>query len=387
MRLPLLDARTPALETCAFCPKLCRASCPVSNADGRETTSPWGKMTASYLLARGGVERTAEQAFPPFACTGCFACRDACDHRNDVAGTLLDARADLAREGLAPASATKVVERHRERTHASDRGLAAAVERARARGAKVVDGGRAEVQLVVGCLSARATPVTTDGKPENDVAADAIVAAAALANRPISVVSGCCGAPLRMAGDRAGFVAEGRAMAARVANAKQLVVADAGCAHAIARRYAEVAIELPAKLEVLHLVELAARHLDRLPALPEPEREAMRYHDACSLGRGLGVYEAPRAVLTRLLGRAPDEFARRREGATCAGGGGLVPLTYGETAGEIAEERRVQHRALGGGAIATTCGSSRKMLGSDGTRVVDVTTLLARALQSTHTPE
>lgn len=384
MRLPLLDARTPALETCAFCPKLCRAACPVSNADGRETTSPWGKMTASYLLARGAVERTQEQAFPPFACTGCFSCRDACDHRNDVAGTLLDARADLAREGLAPAAATRVVEHHREKTAASDRGLTAAVERARARGAKIADGGSAEAQLVVGCLSARSTPAGADA--DGDVAADAIVATAALVGRAISVVPGCCGAPLRMAGDRAGFLAEGRAMAARVASAKQLVVADAGCAHTIARRYAEVSVELPPKLEVLHLSELAARHLDRIPGLAESERAPMRYHDACALGRGLGVFEAPRAVLTRLLDRAPEEFARRRDMATCAGGGGLVPVTYGETAKEIAEERRVQHRSLGGGAIATTCASSRKMLASDGTRVVDLATLLARALAGTQTP-
>ncbi|MEO7094874.1 MAG: (Fe-S)-binding protein, partial [Polyangiales bacterium] len=64
MQLPLLGRRIPELETCAFCPKLSRAACPVSNADGRETTTPWGKMTAAYLVARDAVEPTKEQASP-----------------------------------------------------------------------------------------------------------------------------------------------------------------------------------------------------------------------------------------------------------------------------------------------------------------------------------
>jgi Fe-S oxidoreductase len=384
MHLPLLERRTAELETCAFCPKLSRAACPVSAADGRETTTPWGKMTASYLLAKDAVEASPEQAFPPWACTGCFACRQACDLRNDVAGTLLDARADLMRAGLAPEAATRVVERHKERTAASDAGLAAAVERARARGANVAkigskEAARAELRLVVGCLSSRAK-VEEGG---DDVAADAIVATAALAKVEIAVVPGCCGAPLRMAGDRAGFIGAGRLLAERAQGAKHLVVADAGCAHAIARRYPEVGVELPAALEVLHLSELAARHLTRIPA-PKADSDdqsaPVRYHDACTLGRGLGVYEAPRAVLTRVLGRAPDEFAWRREWASCSGGGGLLPSTYPENAAGIADARRTQHRELGGGAIVTTCGSSRKNLAKDGTEVHDLATMICRAL-------
>jgi len=52
-RLPLLEARRAELELCAYCPKLCRAACPVSNAEPREVLIPWGKMTTAYFMARG----------------------------------------------------------------------------------------------------------------------------------------------------------------------------------------------------------------------------------------------------------------------------------------------------------------------------------------------
>ena len=51
-RLPTLGARKDTLEKCVFCPKLCRSACPVSNAEPRETLTPWGKMSTAYFAAR-----------------------------------------------------------------------------------------------------------------------------------------------------------------------------------------------------------------------------------------------------------------------------------------------------------------------------------------------
>lgn len=364
MQLPLLERRTPELETCAFCPKLSRAACPVSNADGRETTTPWGKMSASYLLSRGAVEATADQAWPPWACTGCFACRQACELRNDVAGTLLDARADLTAAGLAPAAATAVIERHSAREAELVAAIADAIEAARARGAVIESG--AETRVLLGCFG----PRQRDG-----ATVDAIVAAGRLVG-PIDVVRGCCGSALRLAGDRDGFIAAARVLESKLAGARTLVAVDAGCLHTVARRYPEVGITL--QPDLVHLTELAARSLTRLRHVAIDG--VVRYHDACHLGRGLGVYEAPRAVLTAILGRAPEEFARRREEAACSGGGGILPVTDRATSDGIADERLTQHRALGGGAIVTTCAASRKNLSRDGTVVHDLSSLIAQSL-------
>src|SRR5262245_45998967 len=122
LSLPLLDERRAALETCGYCPKLCRAACPVSNAEPKDTLTPWGKMSTSWFQQRGLAPADTEHAALAWACTGCLACQERCDHRNPVAATLLDARTDFAALGAAPAAALAVsrsrAEREAELSHA-----------------------------------------------------------------------------------------------------------------------------------------------------------------------------------------------------------------------------------------------------------------------------
>jgi Fe-S oxidoreductase len=100
------------------------------------------------------------------------------------------------------------------------------------------------------------------------------------------------------------------------------------------------------------------------------------------------VYEAPRAVLGRALGRTPDEFDvhERRESGVCSGAGGLLPATMPEVAKDIAGARVAAHARLGeggGGRIVTACASSliamRKSSGSS-VAVDDLVSWIARAL-------
>lgn len=350
-RLPLLAGRTAALETCGYCPKLCRFACPVSEADPKESLTPWGKMTLSWVAARGDVEVDRDLAGTAWACTGCFACRERCDHRNEVAHTLGAARADFRALGLAPAAAERVIEGFAAmRREASE----ATAELARSPGVRA-DAGTA---LLVGCRYAREQPEE----------ARAAIAVARRVLGEVRLVDACCGMPLLTAGDRAGFEAELSRTRAAVAGAERLVVLDPGCALVLA--------DLGAKT----LVELCARRLDLFEPVPHfAEQTHVRWHDPCKLGRGLGIYDAPRALLGRVLGRAPDEFARRREAAACSGAGGLVPSTMPETAERIARSRVEEHRELGGGTIVTGCASSLAKLAQAGAEVVDLMTVLAES--------
>ena len=52
-------------RACVFCPKLCRSACPVSNAEPRETVTPWGKMSMAYFVANESVAPPRRSPSPP----------------------------------------------------------------------------------------------------------------------------------------------------------------------------------------------------------------------------------------------------------------------------------------------------------------------------------
>ncbi len=361
--LPVLEARRADLERCVYCPKLCRSACPVSNAEPRETITPWGKMSTASFVAHGDVPLTSSFAAPAWACTGCFGCREQCDHKNDVAGTLLDARAELLARGVAPKAAAEAPKKLAAREKAT-RKLARDLEGA-------CEGKRDPKNAVlVGCEYMHSA---------YDAAEDAVRASSRLLGSAPSVIGACCGLPLLYAGDREGFVKQAERFALEVGAAERVLVADAGCAMALRVHYPSVGLRLSAKVELV--IELAAAELGRLAKVDEGMRnETVRYHDPCQLGRGLGVYEAPRAVLGRVLGRPPAEFEERRERGGCSGGGGLLPLTMPETARVVAKGRVADHERVGGGRIVTACASSLKSFRKAGAHADDVLSLVARAL-------
>ena len=368
--LPVLEARRDALEKCVFCPKLCRSACPVSNAEPRETITPWGKMSAAWMAANGDVPIDTSHAAPAWACTGCFACRESCDHRNVVADVLLDARDALAQAGVAPPAARRAAarfDRHAAKTRAAAQALSTH-PRVRA---------DAPDALLVGCGYLRAAPRE---------ALDAVDAATALSGEPVALVEECCGLPLLLAGDALGFARQARIVARALAPRARVWVVDAGCALALSRRYPDAGVELRPKVETL--VEAAARGLDALaPILRDAgSSEPVRWHDPCQLGRGLGIYDPPRAVLTRALGRAPDEMDERREHALCSGAGGLLPSTMPATARAIAGTRLEAHVRAGGGRVVTACASSllalRRRASGSGIAVDDLVTWIAQAARA-----
>ncbi len=351
--LALLDGRKKELETCGYCPKLCRAACPVSNAEPRDTITPWGKMSLSWFASRGVVPADAAHASVAWACTGCHNCRENCDHRNPVADTLGDARGDFFAAGVAPEAVVRSAARQSARAAALEAGLHSL------RALPGVDA-RSRRALLVGCAYVRTLP---------EEARDAVTATVLLAG-DVRLVDACCGMPLYAAGDRQGFEAERRRFEDAIAGADELFVVDPGCAMTLQDRQPTL------------LVDLALRHLGRLAHLPALSRRTLRWHDPCQLGRGLGRYEEPRSVLGRILGRAPEEFARRRAGAACSGAGGLLPVSMPEVSRAIAGDRISEHDKQGGGSIVTACASSLRRLRSSGADAVDLATLVRQSLEA-----
>ncbi|MGC4089527.1 MAG: (Fe-S)-binding protein [Polyangiaceae bacterium] len=352
-RLRMLEERAPELETCVYCPKLCRAACPVSDAEASDTVTPWGQMSALHRVARGAAEASPEYAALSFACSGCRGCRERCDHHNPVPETLFEARAVYREQGLAPPAVTRFHD-----------GFSARLSRVRARIDSLRErhghAERAATALVVGCDYALHLDAELD---------DGVAAARALFG-PLRIAAGCCGMPLEAAGDPARASALRSELRAELSGATRALAFDAGCAFALAAdgvvpfaRAAEQALrEPPHALGKRAQVELGP----------------LRYHDPCYLARGLGETQAPRALLRRFSGHAPAEFSRREAHTRCSGGGALLPITRPETRARIAEDRVQEHQRLGGGTIVTACAASLRSLRAAGANVVDLLTIVRR---------
>jgi Fe-S oxidoreductase len=357
-RLPQLESRKATLERCVFCPKLCRTACPVSNAEPRETLTPWGKMSFAYFAGTGSVPLEDSYARPAWACTGCHACRSACDHKNDVAGTLLDTRSALVEAGIVPDSVRHTLERFHARAHVL-------LEHAQDARLSSITDVHSPIAVLVGCEHIRR---------KHAAATDLPVAVSTLLEERVSLLTMCCGAPLLHAGDAEGFAQHAGHFAASLRGKARVVSGDAGCTATLRVHYAQVGVSLPAPVE--HFSEFAMGHLDGL--VPKtPLAHPVRWHDPCQLGRGLGVYEAPRQVLARALGKAPEEFVENRENAHCSGGGALLPITMPRTARDIATERLREHEHAGGGTLVTACASSETMFRKAGQdAVLDLSTVV-----------
>jgi Fe-S oxidoreductase len=268
--------------------------------------------------------------------------------RNPVAETLYEARASHESRGLAPAAARRLSEQFAARAQR----ISAEAERLQREHGHSPS---APTALLVGCDYLLRLPRET---------VDAVRAARALFGE-LRLLSGCCGLSLTAAGYPEQASRYRALLASQAEGAARFIAVDSGCAFAL--RDAGAIPFARAALEVI----------EQRP-LPEksPDFSLARYHDPCLLGRGLGEYAAPRALLTLSGGRPPAEFSRRAEQGRCSGGGGLVPLTRPETARRMARDRVEEHERLGGGKIVTACAQSLRSFRTAGAEAVDLATVI-----------
>lgn len=347
--VPMMDL-TQAIELCTFCPRLCSDRCPVSLVEARETVTPQAKMAWLGLLRQQVPEAPGappRSTLPVYACTGCGACTQACLHRVEPGVHLLAGRALAEEQQAGHPALADLPRRQRARGRAAAAEVAGAVPEQRRRP-------DAPVAYLPPCLA--------QGGPGEDARRMLQLADRApglSGEAPMSIAatdSSCAGYPLLAGGFVEDFRLYAEDFARQVAGHATLVVGCPACAWLLRTQYPLHGV--PVRPHVLHLAEWLGRHAEALPETPPLGRTA--YHNPCYLGRGLGVYEEPRAVLGRATA-ALCEFARNRQEATCAGGGALLPLTAPETARAIAEER-LRELPPGVETVVTACPSCQRQL-------------------------
>ncbi len=366
---PTLDALARPTTLCAFCPKMCRSACPVSEAEGRETVTPWAKMSLVHLARSGQIslqDKGVQTALE--ACTGCGACVEKCAHGNPVAETLFSARS--------PANGERIA---RHRTQFERSGDVKGRDHARA-----VDGvpknRSARVAYFPGCGRCSfdgAAAVRRDLRALSRAFDDDVVACDIGTGGTQGSSAQCCGYPLYVDG-QLDLVEDNLLRLADVIGGHELVVTpDPGCAYMLSTVQSVLVgrgrVRFPT---VIPLVEALAQR-------PEKFTDAsrgltVRYHDPCYLARRGRTFDAPRRLLAAATGKAPLEFHKHHDDADCSGSGGLYPVSNPEGARAIAKRRVSRDGAAHDAAeiVVTACPSSRKGFERAGVRAVDIVDVL-----------
>jgi len=147
------------------------------------------------------------------------------------------------------------------------------------------------------------------------------------------------------------------------------------CQEFISNRYEKIASNYePTKSQ--HISEIMAGALrDGKLKTKENGKIKVTYHDPCMLGRGLGIFDSPREVLSFFEDVEFVEMKRNRENAFCCGAK-AVGKYFSNCPEGTAEERINEFKDTGAELLITACpycrGIFQKVLGMEKDRVKDL---------------
>jgi Fe-S oxidoreductase len=106
-----------------------------------------------------------------------------------------------------------------------------------------------------------------------------------------------------------------------------------------------------------HLSEVILEVLKRAKVRTKSkEKVTVSYHDPCILGRGLGIYEPPRELITYFEGVTLLELKRNRRNSYCCGAGdGTRGKAFPKYSEWVARERFKEFKESGADVLITSC--------------------------------
>ncbi len=185
----------------------------------------------------------------------------------------------------------------------------------------------------------------------------------------------CCGRPLKLSGevDSARKMMRYNTDLFRKHNIRVLVTSCPICLKVFKEDYNLEGIE------VLHHSEYIARLIASGRLALHHTDDTFTYHDPCELGRGGGIYEAPRSVIES-LGRLLEADHNRRDALCC--GSSLANTVINDASQlRIATAVTEELDKTGAQTIVTACPLCKKALSRSAThRVRDLSEVVARAI-------
>lgn len=175
----------------------------------------------------------------------------------------------------------------------------------------------------------------------------------------------CCGAPLYFAGHEEDVydLARHNVEMIEKTGVSRAVFTCPTCSM-IFRKYYPRWLRNDIPFQVLHVTEFLDQLKNegklRLGEMKPPKKAA--YHDPCHLGRGQGIYEQPRRILTEIKGIELLELSLSGENSLCCGGGGLLPAGFPEFSDDLASRRASEVNGSGADILVSSCPACKENL-------------------------
>jgi heterodisulfide reductase subunit D len=347
--------------------------CPIYSRDACFTFCGGGMMYLVKALADKKIAYSQSIAELLSTCTSCGACDSRCGIIRSQAPYVnpLDiirlARYEGVKQGFIPEGiAAKMAE---EIKKTGDFG-----KKSHLKLSAKIKSDKADTVLFAECFHAKA---------ENQMADSALSLLEKIGN-PTGIFSekGCCGSSLYDFGfwDELASLVKAQWQEMKALQNKTFVFLNPHCQEFIQKRYPEILPDYRA-VKSQHISQLLAGAFKE-GKLKSCKGETLKvtYHDPCYLGRGLGIYDAPRDVISALNGVKLVEMERNKQNSFCCGAratGNYMPDMNAWTA----RERVKEFKATGADLLITACPycteNFRKVMpAKDKGRVTDLLTLV-----------